>query len=134
MNIGQVLMSGENVLSPWFPREADNAIFSWEKIQDSGSVGLTVTVWHKTTEETGEGTQITGSWSTDGDISYKKFTGLRELVRFEYTASAPGSVVQGTVLEPGGAGAEVNVPIAAADIGWVKFRMLAPTWFNTADA
>lgn len=41
MYIGQLLMADANIFSPWFPREADNAIFTWEKIQESFSTGLT---------------------------------------------------------------------------------------------
>jgi hypothetical protein len=130
-------MADGNVLSPWFPREADNAIFTREQIQNSASVGLTVEVWHKNTEDIGEGDKLTvsgGSWGTSGDLSYGTFEGLKELVRFEFTAGSAGTVLVGTVQEPGGPGADVNTSLTSADIGWIMFRMLAPTWFNTADA
>lgn len=134
MYTGHFLMGGANILSPWFSREADNAIFSWEQIQTMGGVTLAVTVWHKNTEEIGQGTGITGAWNTDGAISYKEFSGLKELVRFEFSASTFSNNVVGVVQNPGGTGADVNTLLSETDIGWIMFRMLAPTWFNAANA
>ena len=136
MYIGQLLMADANVLSPWFPREADNAIFTWEKIQESVSVGLTVEVWHKNTEDIGEGDKlsVTGSWGSSGNLNYGTFNGIKELVRFEFTVGSSQSTLTGFVQSPGGTGAEVHTDVIGTDIGWIMFRMLAPTWFNTADA
>ena len=47
MYIGETIMAGANVLSPWFPRQDDNAVFTWEEVQKTGNASLTVTIWHK---------------------------------------------------------------------------------------
>ncbi|MCB9583767.1 MAG: hypothetical protein H6718_00125 [Polyangiaceae bacterium] len=110
MYIGQFLPNGAIIFSPWFPREADNAIFTFETIDNDGSGSLTVDVYHKNTEDPGPGAALsaTAAFSAIGSTNYKsgRFVGIKEMVRFRYTGSG----------------------------GWVIFRMLHPTWFNTAVA
>ena len=70
MHTGELLMAGANVLGPWFPRAADNAVFTWELIQATGDAALTVTIWHKNMDEIGPGTEITTGWTTSGNFRY----------------------------------------------------------------
>jgi len=65
MHIGELLMSGADLLTPWISREADNAIFQYELIQTSNDATINVKVWTKNTEDTGDGTENagTGSWT-----------------------------------------------------------------------
>lgn len=133
MHIGQMLMVGANVYSPWFPREADNAIFTVEEIQstDSGNltVGLTVTIWHKNADEIGEGTEIATTWDpiSGTNLSSIDVTGLREMVRFEYTVTGGAAYGQTTVNTFGD-----PYNLDNAEVGWVIFRMLEPTWYDKA--
>ena len=99
MYIGQTLLEGSNVFSPWLSREADNAIFSYEIIKSGGTPTFTVQVWHKNEEETGEGSLYDSnlSWTQIGSsgIWTATCTGLKELVRFEYdvTGSSGDSIL-----------------------------------------
>ena len=121
MNIGHTITQektgtgGSTVLfSAWFPREADNAIFSFEQIMLEGGSSFVVKVFHKNTEETGEGAAHGGSFSVESDnIHWGTFTALKELVRFHYE------------VKDGNWG---NGPC------FVIYRMLAPTWYNTENA
>ena len=110
MYIGQYLPVGSDVYSPWFPREADNAIFTFETIDKdtASSPDLTVKVYHKNTETAGPGAELTAAsaFASIDSTKYEsgRFTGLKEMVRFKF--SVTGS--------------------------WVLFRMLQPTWYDTA--
>jgi hypothetical protein len=65
-----------------------------------------VKVFHKNTEDPGPGSEKTGTWTTiSGNFEEAKFEGLKEMVRFKFSASS----------------------------SWVLFRMLQPTWFDTAE-
>jgi len=98
------------VYSPWFPRQADNLRATAELAATSGGV-LTVKVFHKNTEDTGDGSEYVGTSislsSTGRDDA--EFTGLKEMVRYQFTCGD-----------------------ATGD--WVLFRMLPPVWFDTVDA
>ncbi len=111
MQIGEVLSTGMSTRTPWFPRAADNAVFSFELISNPDGATLTVTVMHKNHDETGNGDLITGVFTQIGSTGF--YTGevseLKEQVRFG--VAAPDGEAHGAVL----------------------YRILAPTWFNTAD-
>jgi hypothetical protein len=116
---GQIVFPGEKARSAWFPRQADNARFSFQKISDGGSNqgALTIRVLHKNAEDAGDGSTITatsflleaGTSFPNGTVSTELFQGLKELVRFEYEANVAGTV-------------------------WIEFQQLDPAWFNTPTA
>lgn len=98
--------------SPWFPRTADDAIFTYEEmVNDGGS--LVVKVFGKDSEEAGDGVEVTGgAFAQLGATNFYKTSvvaGLPELVRFRYELTREESA-QASVL----------------------FRMLSPTWFDQA--
>ena len=96
------------LFTPWLPRQADNAVFSYEVIDSMGGTSLTVQVYHKNREDPGEGTPIDGvgspDWTASGSIYTGTFNGLKEIVRFAVTTNASG-------------------------LG-VCYRILPPTWYN----
>ena len=98
--------------SPWFPRAADDAIFTYEEMVNDGGT-LVVKVFGKDTEEPGDGTEVTGSSFSQisGTNFYKTavVAGMPELVRFRYELTRD-----------------------EADPASVLFRMLSPTWFDQA--
>lgn len=135
MHIGTTLLSGAVAFSPWFPRQADNAIFTVETIESFGGVTLTVDVFTKNTEETGPGTQVGASisWNTvDSNSAFQaaqflvgvtSFDGFDEMVRFKFSASS--ETVQLPVVNE-------EVTFDASNQMWLRYRMLMPTWFDTA--
>lgn len=107
--------SAKSYDTPWFPKGADNAVFTYEIIhQNFGSGGgITVTVYTKNREDAGsEGTSFT-SFSQLGSTGLfeKSCANLKQLVRLKITVT-PGSSPTG----PEGA----------------CYRILPPTWFDTA--
>jgi hypothetical protein len=98
--------------TPWFPKGADNAVFTMERLEHTfGTSALAVTVYHKNREDEGSapGSAVATFTNLSGTSFYEaSCTGLKELVRFRlaFTASAVG---QGVIL-----------------------RFLAPTWYSTA--
>lgn len=114
MHTGHTLLSDTKVFSSWFPREADNAVFSYQQIKLTDGAGFTVKVYHKNTEETGDGTDTTASFSEIGStgIFTAPVTGLKELIRFSYEVTGDWSTGK----------------------KYVVYRMLAPTWYNTIKA
>lgn len=97
------------VFSPWFPRQADNAVFTLEIVAKQGSTKLTVQLFTKTTDDAGDG----GAVASPTDVGSVGRTALPQegemqtLVRYRYTASA------------GSAG------------DWILFRLLPPVWYDT---
>lgn len=97
--------------SPWFPRAADNAVFTLEKLQDSfGSTPMTVTVYTKNREDEGSAPGSPAGTFTllTGNFYEVACVGLKELVRFKISFRA-SSAGQGVV-----------------------FRFLGPTWYDKA--
>ena len=96
--------------TPWFPRGADNGVFSLELYQSTLGTTFSVAVLTKNRED--EGSAPGGSVGTFAAVSAPFYevncTGLKELVRFQIStrASATG---QGAI-----------------------FRFLPPTWYDTA--
>jgi|KBSSwiStaDraftv2_1062776.scaffolds.fasta_scaffold1872565_1 hypothetical protein len=112
MIIGQTLnaIDGEDAyyFTPWFPRVADNAIFTFQRIEDTlTGGGAVVEVFHKNAEDAGTGSSVTEFSSQLGstDLYEAACTGLKEMVRFRIM------VKDGT--------------------GWIHFRFLPPTWYPT---
>ncbi len=109
MIIGQTLNGDYGAVrehfTPWFPRQADNAIFTYERIFSTMGTE-TVEVFHKNEEDTGLGTSL-GSFSDLGSTGLLESvcSGLKEMIRF-------------------------RVQIKNAS-GWVHFRFLQPTWYFT---
>lgn len=99
------------VLTDWMPRGADNAVFTVD-LTVIVNCDVTVTVYHKNGEETGTGASagaiVTGTY-TAGLHSATK-TSLMEMVRYRF------EVVIRDAKYPGG----------------LMYRILPPTWFNTA--
>lgn len=114
---GTTAFVGLSTLSAWMQRPADNARFSFQAIDYGGAatpvVTLTIRVYHKNRDDTGDGTPITSPSITlvagtdvAGTVKVAEWDSLKELVRFEY-------VVTGTQGH------------------WINFQHLAPVWFNT---
>lgn len=103
--------SGTVYYTPWFPKGADNGVFTMEKTIDNlATAPVSVTVYTKNAEDEGSAPgSAVGTFSTlSGAFHEVNCTGLKDLVRFvlNFRASAAG---QGAV-----------------------FRFLAPTWYDTA--
>ena len=106
MLIGQIASNGLVAYSPWFGRLADVAVFSVDVIaRNSGT--LTIQMQHKTPEQTdaaatNAGTSFTAN--TIGISSSGSITGLKPLVRFQFTVGG------------------------SASDEWTFFRALEPGW------
>lgn len=120
MNIGTLLVtlgaSSQEYYTPWFPKGADNAYFTYEIIRQNfgGGGAFIVEVFTKNREDIGsQGTTVSGSWSNLTGTSFYHFpaANLRQLVRFKITLN-PGSSPSG---QEG-----------------VVYRILPPTWYDTA--
>lgn len=118
----QTLMADSlvEVFTPWFPRGGDHARFMVDVVslgQSGGGVPeITVRIWTKNTEQTGEGADAdatvsivrTAAGRTTAEWVSTSTTGLKELVRYKFAVA--NTLDLGTV--------------------WVLFRMLTPVWFN----
>jgi hypothetical protein len=100
--------------SPWFPRQGDKIRYTLDLVQAVGAT-IQVGILHKNSEDTGDGgaavSTITAT-STLGRTGQEFATGLKELVRYQFTVKATGSPLPGYVL----------------------FRMLPPVWFDAVAA
>ena len=102
------------VYSPWMPRGADSAILTVDLVAlDSGSK-VTVEVFHKNSEDTGDGTLFSGVSAVRNSKGRTSSTwaGLKELVRYRFTCN---SELEDTA-------------------SWILFRMLPPVWFDSVVA
>lgn len=104
MYIGKVLVKDQSAYTPWIARQADNAVFTWEKIQEIAGTSVDVTVYTKKKEDSGPGALYSMSWSSSGSFRYATFKALDEMIRFKIAAS--GGLAGGVV------------------------RILPATWFN----
>lgn len=116
MHIGTSLMAmgstaARTYYTPWFPRGAENGVFTYEVIQALAGAGtFSVTALHKNREDQGaEGTSLVASAAfsqigTSG-IYHGVATGIKELVRFKL----------------------VVTPVGVSD--GVVYRFLPPTWY-----
>ena len=117
----QYLLSDNSVFSPWMSRNADNLIITVDLIANSGS-GLSIEVYHKNSEDTGDGfayPNVDSSTSnpsekltvtTLGPDSNGNFKGMLELVRFRITGTGTGANDR------------------------VLFRMLSNVWYDDVNA
>ena len=105
--------SGNHFFGPWVSRAADNITYMVAIEQISGAT-LTVELWEKNLEDSGNGAQhtdaTTGALSATGETS-EDVAGVEELVRYRYTIKA-------------------NEP---STLGWVLFRMLPPVWGDAVE-
>jgi hypothetical protein len=104
------------VYSPWFPRGGDNARFTLEIVavgNVSGSVALQVDIYHKNSEDTGDGgvhtSNLFSGLTSAAGRSTQEVEALKELVRYRYVVKDGSS-------------------------DWVLFRMLPPVWFDAVSA
>jgi len=104
--------SAKSYLTPWFPKGADNGVFTMEKPQDTiAGTAVQVKVYTKNREDEGS-----KPWATVGTFTAVSGTSflevncsqLKDLVRFEITFTA-NAVGQGLI-----------------------YRFLPPTWYDTA--
>lgn len=109
----QMLIRGAStdtkVFSPWMDRQGDYLRATSEFVAGNGE--LTVKVYTKNKEETGDGdlrVSPTISQNTPGR-SVAEWSSLKELVRYEFT-------------------------VGDASGEWVLFRMLNPVWFDAVKA
>lgn len=114
MHLGRQLLAhseGESmsVFTDWMPRGGDRAVFTAELITVIGAT-MTVTVFHKNSEETGPGTSagpVVSSTSTLG-LHPAEIGPLKEMVRYEITVTS------------------------SSGLGAILYRMHSPTWFDVA--
>ncbi|MFN9968411.1 MAG: hypothetical protein ACK58T_00805 [Phycisphaerae bacterium] len=121
MHIGTQLITLEtgakSYYTPWLPKGADNAYFTYEIISQflatGGSPGFTVTAYTKNREDAGsEGTSFSFSQIGSTAFYHAECTNLKQLVRFKITIT-PGTDV--TIYAQG-----------------VTYRFLPPTWYDKA--
>lgn len=127
MHIGTLLMTfgttAHEYYTPWFPKGADNAYFTYEIIRKNLGGGatpgsFTVAVYTKNREDVGSqgdpNTAVSGSWTqlTGTDFYEFKAENLKQLVRFKIT-------LQGGTSAPTGQEGLV-------------YRILPPTWYDKA--
>jgi hypothetical protein len=122
MHIGTLLMtlgggSTEEYYTPWFPKGADNAVFTYEIIRQNFGAGgsFQVEVFTKNREDIGSNGTSKGAISTNfsGTTFYEHdVADLKELVRFKI------KLIPGSSEPTGQAG--------------VVYRILPPTWYDKA--
>jgi len=134
MQIGEKLLTGSDLFTPWFAREADNAIFTYETIKAGTGATLTVNVYTKNSEDTGEGAlAATGTVTTTTSGSFTKLKvidGLEELVRFKITVT--GNPIVGELLAPDPCDMGSSLDVSGLEVVYVIYRFLQPSWFNKA--
>ena len=107
MHIGEIIVTGTDVFTPWFTRQAENAIFTYERIQIFGSGdAVDVSLYQKNTEDQGVGTLLSGTWTGSGNLFTRRIEGLQEMFRFRIKGLTGGIAV--------------------------LFRFLDTTWYDTA--
>jgi hypothetical protein len=115
-SIGQTILvpgnTSQDYYTPWFPRVADRAVFTYERIHATAPA-IAVTVFHKEAEEAGDEGASAGSFSTSAlgstNLYEASCSDLRELVRFKITIASDSSAV-----------------------GILHYRFLPPTWYTKA--
>ena len=112
-----LLRPGTWVDSPWVPRKGDYLRATVELVDNKNNVSLTVRVFTKKEEETGDGVEVDSGTtiilSTPGR-QLKEWgpitgTGLWEMIRYRFESESDVA-------------------------GWVLFRMLSPVWFDAVNA
>ena len=116
MHIGRLLCgmaeSPPVVFTDWVARGADNGVFTVELISTVGCE-LTVTVFHKNSEDTGPGTSAGAVVTSTTSLGLHRVTisSLKHMVRYkiEVVGTGDAGVLEGLL-----------------------YRILPTTWFNTA--
>ena len=123
MLIGKTILAEMNnfvtnptvVWTPWFSRQGDGAASSFEviSISPSNMAQLTVKMYHKSSSETGDGSEnaaVSGTVSTysNGVFSFRN-TGCKQLVRYRILLAEGSSAPQDGAL-------------------FAHFRILPPSW------
>lgn len=105
--------SSYDVYGVWIPRKGDNLRLTAEVVANYGT-DLTVTIFQKNYEDTGDGATAGVSTTFNQTTGRKtmELLGCKELIRMKLT------------LAPGG-------DLAASEVGLVLFRFLQPVWFET---
>lgn len=106
-----------SVFSPWMPRGGDNLRATLEVVKRGSSATVTVRVFTKNSEDTGDGADADSAMTLAGGAAGRYVAewasnsskGAKEMVRYKFTVSG-----------------------AAAD--WTLFRMLPATWFDAVQA
>ncbi|MEE9394027.1 MAG: hypothetical protein V3W41_16120 [Planctomycetota bacterium] len=109
----QLLNKGSVVFSPWMNRRGDNLIVTLDLVDKSSKGQLTVKVFHKNTDDPGDGVNADATTTITGDLVGRlsdEWNGLEEMVRYRFEVTKQGSS------------------------DWVLFRMLSPVWFDDAKA
>lgn len=106
----QYLFQGNNVYSPWMPRQGDGIRITVDLVKNNAT-NLIVDLFEKDASATGDGAANGDAPITANSVA--RFTGefspVKELVRYKF--SVTGSAGQS-----------------------VLFRMLAPVWWDEVDA
>ena len=98
MIIGQTLNADggydRDYFTPWFPRQADNAVFTYDRIASTLSTAEAVDVFHKNEEDAGAGTMLTGFSAdlTSTGLFEAQCIGLKEMVRFRIQGYRVGAL------------------------------------------
>jgi hypothetical protein len=105
--------SAQTWYSPWFPKGADNGVFTVEVVQSTltgNDPEFEIGVYTKNLEDEGSAPTSVGTLAPVGSSTFYEVSGtsLKQLVRLAITFQA-GAVGEGIVL-----------------------RVLAPTWYDTA--
>lgn len=116
MNPGASLPYGVTVLTPWMQRQADNAVYTFELIDNPDGVDVEISVLEKNSEDYGSGTATIGpSTFTTGFLEIDTSTeepGQSEMIRFKIAVGNPG------LETPNGTG--------------IVYRLLQATWYDAA--
>ena len=107
----QYLFKGNAVYSPWMPRQADNITFSAEVVARTSGSSLTVALYEKNKEDTGDGSPVASASFTISSETSDSYTasGVKEMIRYKYSAAGTG----------------------ASD--YVLFRSLDPVWADNVE-
>ena len=114
MLIGETFIGAQaqTFLTPWMQRQGNGVTTTFEIIDISAGTKVTVELFEKNSEDTGDGTQNgspTGNSLSDIDVASFRNTAIKQLVRYQLTIEATGTPVAG-------------------DIYWAHYRILAPAW------
>lgn len=107
MNIGTFLGHGGTVFTPWIRRGGDNAVFTFEVIDNPDGVAVTFTVYTKNQDDYGAGALVDDAERSSEGFEMLDLGALEEMVRFSITVAYP---------EEGGSGTGI------------VYRILDPTW------
>jgi hypothetical protein len=107
----QYLFAGNAVYSPWMARQGDSIRVTLDVVKFNSPSNLTVTLFEKNTETTGDGLAHGGAAITATAVgrTTAEYSAVLELVRYKFSVT-------------GSAGTSA------------LFRMLSPVWWDDVDA